>query len=183
MAACDNDLVCVDVSAEIFLCLSSGRASPPTGPGLCGEDLTCSVALGSAVTASIQPPVVMTQAVIKVLLADVRERERRLVNALPLRINSGPVFTCARDAKVPIKQRLKTVSDGNYRFTSHFPPAAVIWEGPFVHRACYPHVREVKGCDTWGGGRRRKTANQNVPFLSTYFCQVSAQEASAGGVL
>lgn len=34
-----------------------------------------------------------------------------------------------------------------------------------------------------GGGRRRKMANQNMPFLSTYFCQVSAQEASEGGVL
>lgn len=36
VSACDNYLVCVDVSPEIFLCLSSGRASSPTRPGLCG---------------------------------------------------------------------------------------------------------------------------------------------------
>lgn len=56
----DNYLVCADVSAEIFLCLSSERASSATRPGLCSLDVLHCVR---------QLLVVLTRAVIKICVS------------------------------------------------------------------------------------------------------------------
>lgn len=57
---CDNYLVCADVSAEIFLCLSSERASSATRPGLGGLDVLHCVR---------QLLVVLTRAVVKICVS------------------------------------------------------------------------------------------------------------------
>lgn len=58
---CDNYLVCADVSAEIFLCLSSESASSATRPGLSGLDVLHCVR---------QLLVVLTRAVLRFVSAD-----------------------------------------------------------------------------------------------------------------
>lgn len=101
---CDNYLVCADVLAEIFLCLSSERASSATRPGLCGLDVLHCVR---------QLLVVLTGAVIKICVS------RCVADDASCEPASEELTLRFRKLKQPFKRRL---------FISSFHPLLLLLE-------------------------------------------------------